>query len=310
MKIIKHVLICGLVLLGLGSCVGDVDFASGYEKKVVVNCVLKNRDVQHLSLTYNKPLGSNADAEKITEAKASLWNADTDTKVGEFEYNGEDWVMSYTPSPGVKYRLKIDGIEGQPHIEAETEYPLFSYNGVDYPSAWEMFVDYHAPLCWVSFYKKSDGGALLKLLDKLYVRRYSVRGDKEIIDVDNFNETEEVVQYGTWWDDRKWEACIHKYFVRVYGGEWVGGYDGKHGIIGTYFPIVPYSSASHVCFLFPSKEYDLYMKSAVTIMNSRLDKSDILSNLDEAECYSNIHNGLGIFGACEENREVYRLMEF
>lgn len=38
MKIIKHVLICGLVLLSLGSCIGDVDFASGSALNVADRC--------------------------------------------------------------------------------------------------------------------------------------------------------------------------------------------------------------------------------------------------------------------------------
>lgn len=287
-----------IFVLCLGSCVGDVDFASGYEKKVVVNCVLKNRDVQHLSLTYNKPLGSNAEAEKITEAKASLWNADTDTKVGEFEYNGKDWTLVYTPLGGVRYRLEIDGIKGQPHIEAETEFQILINRdaNIDYGKYRLMKTGPH-PVVWRGDGYYDDDGVFRLIPSVGYHYFYSMTGNESGYDgaADRFNETGEIRKVLLFPKVYVY-VPVYKYLIRFFDNR-DSDVREKEGFF--YFDYSVDYPRYHYA-MYPSKEYDKYLKLLITNFLEKENEDDILTRFNESVNYCNIKNGLGLFASCQE----------
>lgn len=58
-----------------------------------------------------------------------------------------------------------------------------------------------------------------------------------------------------------------------------------------------------------SEDYDRYLKSSISKMLVYESINDPSQWLDESEVYSNIENGLGIFGAYADRRYVYGLRD-
>ena len=109
------------VMLGLTSCMEEVSLDSGERQKVVVNCLLKEDDIQTLELYYSS--GSH------TEKYVPVENADVllsyyynDEFVAKFHHDsGCVWSASHTPTYGRMYKLSVI-IDGDT-LSARTLFP-------------------------------------------------------------------------------------------------------------------------------------------------------------------------------------------
>ena len=106
----------------LTSCIRDVGLDAGEKPLVVVECVLKNSDVQELRLNFTKG-ASKAEAEPLTDAVAKLIDLTFKKEVGQFiRKEGDLWTLDYTPTPYHEYRLEVQ-VPGYELIYAEDAMP-------------------------------------------------------------------------------------------------------------------------------------------------------------------------------------------
>ena len=106
----------------LPSCVRDVVLDAGDKPAVVVECILKNSDVQELHLNFTKG-ASKSDHEPLTEAVATLYDLTVKRAVGQFvRQDGDLWTLDYTPVPYHDYRLEVE-VPGHDLIYAEDTMP-------------------------------------------------------------------------------------------------------------------------------------------------------------------------------------------
>ena len=108
------------MLVALTACTEDLEFSSSFEKKVTVNCLLEDSDVQTMTLTWNTVKGV-FKYEYMEDADAMLF---LDGKeVGRFSYEGKGiWTIEHHPVAGGTYRLEIR-VPGEKLISATTTMP-------------------------------------------------------------------------------------------------------------------------------------------------------------------------------------------
>lgn len=108
MKVCLQYTFCVLLAMSslLTSCVQEVTLDADEKPAVVVECVLKNSDVQKLRLNFTKG-PSEDEADPLTEA------------IGEFKKStGNLWTLDYTPVSAHHYRLEVQ-VPGYDLIWAE-----------------------------------------------------------------------------------------------------------------------------------------------------------------------------------------------
>ena len=108
-------LLCGL----LSSCLEDIDLDTG-EQILNVYCVLKEGPEQELELSYIAPTGGTSSpvGEDVT-----ITLFESGIPVGVFTRTSETkWRMDYTPEGGQTYRLEVK-VPGVDPLTAETRYP-------------------------------------------------------------------------------------------------------------------------------------------------------------------------------------------
>lgn len=89
---------------------------------VVVECVLKNSDVQKLRLNFTKG-ASDDEADPLTEAIATLIDLTAKKEVGQFvREEGDLWTLDYIPVQYHDYRLEVQ-VPGYELIYAEDTMP-------------------------------------------------------------------------------------------------------------------------------------------------------------------------------------------
>lgn len=110
------------IVVFLNSCVREVTLDAGEKPVVVVECVLKNSDVQELRLNFTKG-ASKDESEPLTDAVATLIDLTFKKEVGQFvRKEGDLWTLDYTPTPYHEYRLEVQ-VPGYELIYAEDTMP-------------------------------------------------------------------------------------------------------------------------------------------------------------------------------------------
>lgn len=118
----KIILTLLLVLLLVPSCVRDVTMDAMEDPEVVVECVLSDKPLQTLYLTYTKG-ASREKALVLPKASAVLTDLTEGNEVGRFERVSDgSWQMSYAAIPSHHYRLDISIPDHEP-VWAEQTMP-------------------------------------------------------------------------------------------------------------------------------------------------------------------------------------------
>lgn len=273
----KYILLTGVVLsLFLYGCVEPIDLNPSGEKKPVVNCILTSDAVQKLTLTYTSPHGQNF-YEEIADAKIILF--ETDKVVGEFQKSAyAEWTLNYRPKAGITYRLTVQ-IPGVKELSATTTFPhILPIRRVkDLDTEGKRYFEKDSTnVFWAFAFEKPEDITMRPVVIDPKFQLYSSIGS-DYPQIDNFNHQQLDEVNGT----RK------KYFayLRMLADE----KSRRFYLEELYNCVVVFRSVSH--------EYDQYLKSSITKMLVYEAFDDPTQWLDESEVFSNIENGVGIFGA-------------
>ncbi len=272
------------ILFFFVSCVEGIDLEKEREKKIVVNCILTNDSIQTLKLTYSNPINQYY-YDEVGVATITLYL--DSILVGQFEKIAySKWEIKHQPQAGAKYRLKIL-VPGWPEIEAQTIMPETVWVEKQDGSNSEI----------KQFFKHQNLSspfwmfALRQFQDTIMIEPTVLTGDKLQNSIgtnhpsrDDFNTTDKIVL------DNKGTTREHMAYIRVNPTN--KNIDNE---ISFFLEGALYTSL--VFFRSASTEYDDYLKSSVQKMMVYDTFDDPTQWFDENEVYTNITNGLGIFGA-------------
>ncbi|RKW63788.1 MAG: DUF4249 domain-containing protein [Prevotella sp.] len=267
------------MLVGLlSACVEEIDTPNLHEPKMVVNCLLTQDSVQKLSLTYTNELGNTA-YEEVPQAIATLFEHGREVGVFKKVAYGE-WKLAFKPLRGETYTLQIQ-TPNHPDITANTTFPerlpIQRLKPEDKEGRRAFRISKNADPFWACAFAKDQDTIMRTVVIRPY---YTMKEDiaTDYPKTDQFNmQTAEAERVNTY-------HC----YIRM-----------LPNAVPTTFTLYPlYSSV--VSFIAVSEEYDRYLKSSLRKMQAYESFSDPTQWLEENAVYSNIENGVGIFGAYEE----------
>lgn len=259
----------------------------------MVNCVLTPDTKQKLTLTYSNTL-NDLYYEKITDATVSLFEEGELAGKFEKDYYG-DWELNYMPVSGKRYKLNIE-IIGHATLEAETTMP------------------FNIPVS-----KDKDREA-----DETFVRKYFVQDSCKvpywIFVMGKYDKTEVITSKDKLFNSlgTNHVAC-DRFNLSGLGMSSLIGQDAKTMEQQVYLRVMPDENEVYqfcvetqaddywIFFRAASKEYDRYLKTSFQKMLIYQAFDDPSQWFDESVVYSNITNGLGIFGACSDMIFKYKL---
>lgn len=326
-----------LVLSIASSCIRDTSLDAGEEPPVVVECILANSPVQTLRLCFAK--GLSREQSELTEAEAKLFDVTEDAEAGTFLPSGDgNWTLPYEPIPGHTYRLDVD-VPGNERITAVQTMPEIDVKAVFYFPIWNVY-DYYQ---YKSFPLIVYEMASLPEYTWIYAMSWDAQsGKRRIADnlctdfpyVDNFNLTGEVYapqvdtvfelgienHYALYWPLTG--ANMHRKYLRVSHPErveqtWMivsGDMEGEFPYEYTTSPLRiiedglvkdPKDGQGYIVFVAVSEDYDTYLTDAIRIQSLQ-ESSDMSSIYMRENIHSNILGGLGLFGAKNEQKLVWR----
>jgi hypothetical protein len=284
---------CWAAIAVCAACVEDLPFNPDEAVLPVVNCLLSNDTVQHLSLTKSVSIGSSYFFKEIREATITL--SAGDSVVGQFERKGyDDWQLQYTPLPDIAYTLTVD-LPGEPALRATTTMPVANRIVDDrqrnvYPS--KFFYQYSAPhACWAYvLYPPDLPDGILRPSGN---ERLNLLAGTDHPHVDRFNEDGLLTTL-----IREATTPAYRYYIRI---------PALPSITGSipFCLQATYEDFSFVVFRTASEEYDRYLKTSLQKMFLYIDETDPGTWFDESRIYSNIQNGIGIFAAYNDQYFFY-----
>lgn len=306
----------------LPSCVREVDFSTAYQKKVVIYSVIhtyggitrdtpgmrsdssvyaRYSDLQRLYMYYNSPNGKK---EYLPEAKACLWDDETNELLAEFSrVSSEEWNTNYLPpyrkvdndinDYSIHLRLEVD-IPGEETIVARTS--LTRHININ---SWQI---HHNQSGQGNYYIQHDklpapvwflpealqfstlhlppgtlgGGGYIKYLKHIPV--HILHSNYAYADM--FNYYDGGFLYGLRVLPDNQEGDQRRYSMSMDGVQ-------KEG----------FDYETHIRLTFVSEEYDRYLYDAIVYRRRHDNEADPLKHLYEDQIYSNINGGVGVFGA-------------
>lgn len=276
-------------------CVETSSFSPEVEPEVVVNCLLTDSDVQTLTLTYSAHF-ADFSYKEVEAAEVTL--LEQGRVVGQFrKVDKSKWELPFTPHQGLSYELRVT-VPGRPLISATTTFPRYPKVLIDWSKAHkreekgQVYFErsYKDQIFWVfafqDDYFHEDNSFITTLKIKPNYRLIRELGT-DYPSVDDFNNIDiKPDMYDNTTDLKQW-------YLRMLPDEQRSFYVET---LDRNFLIV---------FRATSDEYDKYLKSSVTKMLVYLTKDDLTQRLDETEIYTNVQNGLGIFGAYIDQRYYF-----
>lgn len=270
----QYLLLC-CVLLSLCGCVEEVDFRHTDKHRPAVTCILTSDTVQKLTLTYTRSLVQGY-YDEIPTAKITM--SEADKVIGEFQKSAyAEWELHYRPKAGMTYRLTVQ-IPGEKDLSATTTFPC------------------NVP---VHREKKSD-------TDR---KRYFRKDSTGVFWAFAFEKPEDVFMRPVYIDPKfQLYANISSDYPKIDNFNAAkNDHNGPGKQYFAYLRMLPderprrfFLEELHSCvvvFRAVSPEYDQYLKSSIAKMLVYEAFDDPGQWLDESEIYSNIVNGVGIFGA-------------
>ncbi len=320
--------ICLLLLLtaALSSCVKDVVLDAKEDPVLALACILNQDSLQTLLISWTKG-ASQTEAPRVTEATAVLTDLTEGREVGRFVRTSEkNWQLEYAAVPTHSYRIEVI-VPGHDPVWAEQTMP----EGVPfYAEAWNwnlgmdldvdrftshiswvegitfgeviaggMFYGFHSPYAvWIT-------GYYLDVKSGLYIPVKELCTDNPYVDNSNltggFLASAGVPEYlntpdlrtGTYVENYLVGYPYHRDYLRIPKGD-----DHKricYGIDGD-FKGRDNTLDNVLFFAAMSDDYDRYLCEAYMQLSAE-QSSDISSIYLRDNIYTNIHGGLGIFGA-------------
>ena len=312
-----------VICISLTGCVRDVVLDAGERPKVVVECVLTDSSPQELRLSFTKG-ASLAEVPELTEASARLIDLTNNYPAGEFRRRDDGiWVLDYAAEPRHNYRLEVEVPEYE-LVWAEQTMPVEN----------DIYCSSYAPYAASSTlpsYKNLVGTEYsyhkLRYNTWIYGMNYDeqtgihrmaelICTDCEL--VDNFNltgdayipETSDTDFYGRELPSELYPylsgAGLHRNYLRLKKSDSEegpflisGDFRGPYYYYLNRFPDKPrepYENDGYIVFMTVSDDYDRYLKEAIGYI-SRMESSDVTAAFRRENIFTNIHGGVGIFGA-------------
>ncbi|MCD8164956.1 MAG: DUF4249 domain-containing protein [Bacteroides sp.] len=274
-----------MLLFLLVACTEAIDFGPSTPREVVVNCVLSPDSKQYLTLSYSNKLNE-FQYESIADAVITLYCGVE--IVGNFKkdkYN--EWYLDYTPAPGKEYWLTVE-IPDYPIITAATTVPLpLSVNQYENEAETNVYIRKH-------FVQQAYGMPYWAFIINKYDQQSSgvTHKDKLVSSLgtnyrgcDGFNASGSPMSASF---SSQYVTLEHYAYLRMVSE------DAQKS--DTFYIESPSASGWHF-FRAASPEYDKYLKTSIQKMMVYQSFDDPSQWFDETMIYSNIENGLGIFGA-------------
>lgn len=278
----------------LNSCVKDSPLIIKSPNEVVVNCILQDSTIQTLTLTYSKPLDKGLYYEPVQEADVKLFK--NDTLIGNFEKIGsKTWEINHLPKFNSDYKLTIT-ISGREVISAFTKIPskpIISFIGEtkynkkfiqreQLNNQWVFALNAETDGRWDNPFETPKINSADKLIESIATNhteadRFNQSGD--LSDIIGDNST----------------LPAYSFYVHLISNTDSIAFDIE----------APFYDQCFVVFRNSSDEYDKYLKSSLQKMQAYIDENDPVVWFDENEIYSNIENGVGIFGAYTDTTFVF-----
>ena len=312
-----------MVLLSFSSCSRVTDLTPEGRGEVVAFCILTEEATQSLTLDLTD-IASPEDRASLSEAVVTLYDNTTGTEAGFFvKSDGNEWLLKYAAIPEHRYLLIIT-IPGREEITAATTMPpvsrvVFSFGPGYYGTSYELDSLPEGAL-WVMA-MNYDAGTGHKAADKI---------STSLTMADPFNVTDGVFHASDFFEEVIQYAENGDYFYPYVEGQPL--YDkmfrippvrelkreSKEGLgwfsVAGYFRTNyhPYQYGNppgrllerdgYVLLISASEEYD---RSLCEVISKRMQQQavgDYASLFFRENVYSNIVNGIGIFGAKTEQK--------
>ena len=313
---------CYIILLflavGLSSCVKDVVLDAKEEPLLSVYCVLTQDSIQTLKLSFTKG-ASQTEAPRVTEASAVLTDLTENSEAGRFARTSEsDWQLEYAAIPGHNYRLEVT-VPGRETVWAEQTMPkevpvksvafapwLPGYDPLPGYEGWLLFGTQYCSTfpCAVWAYAKNynaSSGQHEFAKDICTTFSYVDNGNltgrvRAKMDVEDLDDPEkyQYILSGFPYHNKILRFPKCDYQTPVYfaiDGDFRGQY--YH-----YYFDQPQPSPTQGVLYFSalSEEYDQWLYEAYQRYYAE-QSSDLSSIYLRDNMYTNIHGGLGVFGA-------------
>lgn len=283
----KSFLILLLLSLCTGGCIEAVDISPEPGKKIVVNCLLDNSEVQTLHLTY---VSSFEDTYYKEVEVASISLFEEGVEVGVFtKEDFSAWQLKYRPKPGKKYEIRVE-IPGEPTISASTSFPfeppIVANRGKDVDGRRYFEKKSGTPIFWIFALKNpKTNHRQLPIIESHYKLIAEIGTDYKSVDPFNKRPPSDSPDATTNLQLGYLRMLPNKRVNQFYVEKWL------------YHCVVVFRAVSD--------EYDQYLKSSVSKMLVYNSFNDPTQWLDESEIYSNINNGVGVFGAYNDRIFAY-----
>ena len=309
-----------LALVAFSSCVRDTSMDSGETPVVVVECVLTESSPQTLRLSFGKAPSASV-APTLQNAEARLYDQTDGIEAGYFERGEDDeWTLDYAAVPEHSYRLEVR-VPGYELIWAEQTMPEeLSVRTVPFGSA-----AIHLEL---EYYDETLAGSDVILTDSIpehgwiYALNYNPQtGKREIVEelctdypyVDNYNLTGKTFdppyelfdQYNKGVSEYLYRNpylegySLHRRYLRIPRQKVKYPFSVGGGLEGQYWwkwYTEPSDTLGLVMYMSVSDDYDKYFTEAQKFI-SVYGSSDLTLAWQRDNIFTNIHNGVGIFGA-------------
>lgn len=313
---------CAVLSLATG-CIEDVSGSFEGDDVLVVNCVLRDADVQHCWLSF---LDDESDA-RVSQAVVSLIDLDEGRTMRFSHEAGGFYEVDCQPQGGHRYRLEIDVPEYE-HVYAETvfpEIPVIYFRGEISNILRFRFGEAIGPVClWMSARDRSgepfpyiattcyaaddfnlsdclvsdlveyDDSRMSKILSSPVNEFISREQERNMKEGDYVYPDKSIVMSVA---DRLMSSYFHDRFVRIpVPGDYDNGlYRNVCRDFSVVFPGKGWSWNMNFQTEVVSEEYDLYLRDA--LKEGMKDYTDLHVIYDRSNPYSNICHGTGIFGA-------------
>ena len=304
---------------------------AGEEPVVAVECILSEQPVQTLRLSFTKGAAMD-EVPALSEAEAVLIDLTEGKTVGSFErQDNGTWTLGYAAVPEHSYRLEVD-VPGHETVWAEQTMPtaclvISTFMNIFSSSTHVLslygsclFFNFTTEIAWIRAlnYNPDTGTreyAEYICTDAPNVSDFNLAGatyDPPVSDTDVWGHKRTAYLY-----PNLRGAPLHRRYLRIElplkldsGGESAHGIHIAGSMTGKYYhkdnpfsqqPIdrPPRSDEGIVVVSYVSRDYDRYLREAIYYKKIS-ESTDLADMLLRENIFTNIHGGLGIFGAKTE----------
>jgi hypothetical protein len=277
----KTIFILTILFLILFSCEKDLKTKIIVSPKLCFNCILNPDSLIHGSLSFSQSISENKNFTKINNAIIELKK---DGQLFGLMQNSGDgiYIMEEKPTTGSQYDIRIRA-EGYSELNASTIVP----------SKPEVSYQLKNPVVHEPGYNSYTSYTIVKdIMDKIGANRYwfyrlGLSQTNKLGFTSRYDEVDSPIidDFNKITDATDKLGFHYEYYLRIND-------TGMDGQILTFYDIAYKNEINF--FMDVDTHYDKYLKSSI---KQKMNDGDNLLFNEPVQIYSNIENGLGIFGS-------------